>query len=198
MTLNRDGERLLSDPIELYFCGWKSDTYTLQDNGWEISVKEDFQCRRMALALRHKASGLRGLSDTLDWDFYRFRMSRDPRYSKNGVRERYPIFNCRLASDIIIQHKDIGPDIVEFNPIDARPMFASSVINSLDDLSHFRKIEVPGNEIFLKNASMQEIMEMALSRQEPAQERIRKQMVRDEELQVMRNSKLKANLRLVS
>ena len=43
-----------------------------------------------------------------------------------------------------------------------------------------------------------EIMEMALKKQEPNQEKIRQEMIRQNEINVMRNSQLRANLRLVA
>lgn len=192
-TLRGDGERLLSQPLRLHWNGWESDTCALQSAGWELSVKEDLQYNRMCIAIRHKQNGIRGISDSMDWDYWRQmkQQFQDPR--------SLPMFGCRLASDIIVTHHGAGGGReVDFNPIDARPMYATTQSMSIDDLAHFRKLEKPGDEIYLRKASMAEIMEMALSKQEPDQDRIRKQMVRDQELQVMRNSKLKANLRLVA
>lgn len=198
MTLRGDSERLLSQPVRLHWMGWESDTYTLQNNGWEISSSEDMQYRRMAIAIRHQQANIRGMSDYLDWDFFQH-MDAQQRRGFQDPRS-LPMFGCQLASEFRIEHRNMGTDenLYDFNPIDARPMMIDSNISSLDDLAHFRKIEKPGDEIFLRKASMAEILEMALSKQEPDQQRIRKQMIRDQELSIMRNSQLRANLRLVA
>lgn len=186
----KNNKRLLSQPIRLFWNGWESDTYKLQQNGWELSVQQDLQYMRMAIAIKHKKLGMRGLSDSMGWNYLEQRETfQDPRST--------PGFGCQIASNIDINYTGSMSN-VEFNPIDATPMWQTIERKSLDDIAHFRKIEKPNNEIFLKEASLKEIMAMALSRQEPPQEQIRKLMIQQDEIEVMRNSQLRANLRLVT
>lgn len=183
---------ILSQPLRLVWNGWESNTYALQREGWELSAREDIQNMRMSIALRHNNSGMRGLTEFLPFDYFQKRGSIDV-YDSNP--NNYPTFGCQLANDITIQTVETMGTTVEFNPIDARPMHYNRV--HLDEIAHFRKLEKSDNEIFLKPASMDDILNMALERQEPRQDQIRKEMVRRKEMDVMRNSQLKAHLRLV-
>jgi len=181
---------MLSHPVKLFWNGWESNTYRLQEYGWEISAAESVEYRKMAISFRHKESNMRGISDYVDWDYY-----------QNVVSQNYPVhmptLRCQLANNITLQiQSPVDYDL--FNPIDARPINKRIYQNiSLDDLAHFRKIEKPSNEIFLKQASMEDILNMALSKQEPKQKQIRKDLIKRQEIEVMQNSQLKANLRLV-
>jgi hypothetical protein len=183
---------MVSQPVRLHWMGWETNTYELERNGWELSAHQDMHRGQMALAIRHSEMQVRGMSEFMqDWDFRRsMNIYDDPR--------SWPVLGCKLANDLRITTHQAGTSEYAFHPIDARPMYSESRIQSLDDLAHFRKLEKPGNEIFLKKASMADILEMALSRQEPKQEQIRKEMVRRQELEIMEDSQLKAHLRLVS
>jgi len=187
-----NNSEILSQPLRLRWMGWESNTYELQNNGWELSANQDIQNNKMTIAIRHKELKVRGLSDYIDFDFFR----QNSYYDTSTTDQRYPIFGCRLASDLIIQIHD-NTHAYDFNPIDARPMYQKIESKSLDNIAHFRTLEKTDNEIYLEPASMNDILNMALARQAPRQEQIRKQMVRRNELEVMRNSQLKANLRLV-
>ncbi len=194
MTLRSNTPSILSQPLRVFWNGWESNTYELQLRGWELSVSEDIARRRMALVMRHNEAQVRGMSESINWDYIKY-SRKEPTMDPNA----YPSLNCRIASDFVVR-STLPLPTEEFIPIDARPMVMERTYESgsLDSFAHFRKLEKPGNEIFLKEASMAQIMEMALSRQEPKQEQIRKQMVRDKEIEVMKNSQLRANLRLVS
>lgn len=191
-----NNERLVSQPLRLRWMGWEANTYDLQQHGWELSAQEDVSRRAMSIAIRNQRVGFRGLTDSLDWDYW-YQMERntgrfqDPR--------SLPCFSCHLGSDIIVNHSGVSAnDAVEFRPIDARPMYKEITKMSIDDLAHFRPIEKPKDEIFLREASLDEIMKMALSKQEPRQEQIRREIVMQNEINVMNQSKLRANLRLVA
>jgi hypothetical protein len=183
---------VLSQPVNIRWLGWETDTYRLQDAGWELSAQEDIPRQQMAIAMRHKTANIRGICESINWDY--FRRERDI-----YVGRSMSTFRANLAMDFIVNYHQAGMTFDDFNPIDARPMYQDINMEkrSLDDLAHFRKLEKAKDEIFLKPASMEEILDMALKQQEPNQEAIRKEMVRKNELEIMRKSQLRANLRLV-
>jgi len=191
----RSDSKIFSQPLRLVWNGWESNTYALQNAGWELSVSEDLERRKMAIAMRHNESGMRGFSDLIDFDFFRHEYSM---YQSTTTNEHWPTFGCRIGSDIILQIHNQGVSNYDFNPIDAMPMYSTIESMGIDAFAHFRKLEKTDNEIFLKAASMNDILKMALERQEPKQAQIRKVMVKRKEIDVMRNSRLKANLRLVT
>jgi len=192
--MNWDNSRILSQPLRLFWRGWESNTFALQRSGWEISAAEDYERQMMGIAFRHKEGGMRGISDYIDYDFFHSRQR--SRYDSVDTDEQTPMFGCNMASDLIIHIRHINMAKQNFNPIDARPAYSSDM--HLDDFAHFQKIDVNTKEIFLKQASMKDILNMALQKQEPRQEQIRKEMIHRKEMNIMRDSKLKAHLRLVT
>lgn len=191
MTSNNSG--ILSQPVRLRWLGWESNTFALQEAGWEVSARQNLEYQKMQLAFRHKEMQMHGLSDYLDFDYFQ---KRNILYPVSDINQM-PTFGCNIANNIVIQIQSTPPMSESFNPIDARPIYSEFESCNLDTIAHFRKIETGENEIFLKRASMDDILNMALSKQEPRQEQIRKEMVRRNEFDVMRKSQLKANLRLV-
>lgn len=192
--------RILSQPLRLFWNGWESDTLTLQRSGWEVSVSENIERNVMAIALRHKETNMRGFSDFMDFDFYKSRVKSKYDIYQNSQDEysSMPIIRCRIASDFIINIRNTS--IYDFHAIDARPVYNSGRMEGhyLDELAHFKRVDYDSKEIFLEKASMKDILDMALEKQRPQQELIRKKMIRQKEMDIMRDSKLKAHLRLVS
>lgn len=90
--------------------------------------------------------------------------------------------------------RDVG-----FEPIDFRPQMVEQEIKSLNDLAHFATIaEEAKHEVYLHEANIDQILEMALQRQEPEQDRIRQEMLRNQELRSLRMGTLHTELRLVA
>lgn len=62
---------------------------------------------------------------------------------------------------------------MNFFPVDATPVYEGTMAEcDLYDMPYFRPID-EGKEIFLRKASVDEIMQIALDKQEPEQARIR-------------------------
>jgi len=85
-------------------------------------------------------------------------------------------------------------------PIDGYMSYSTvKQMRDLNDMAHFRTIGGPAvKDILLKEASMDEILEFALKKQEPNQEQIRKRMMHEQDMQNMYGGELKASLRLVA
>ncbi len=112
-------------------------------------------------------------------------------------REPYqgsPPFDMRLGSELII-NKHVE-SMAEFQAIDATPMFTDIERKSIDDYRIFREApqEAP-QEIYLEKASLAEVLDIALSKQESNQAEIRERMLREQQAKQM--SDIHTNLRLV-
>lgn len=189
-----DPSRIISAPIVLHWAGWKADTYSLQSAGWQLSAEEDLQRREMRIAVHHPDGGLCGVSTIVDFDYWK--------YSMNNHHVPMPI-------DVGMQVKGMTKQILldrmsgsvsNFFPIDAKPRFTDvSMQRELMDLrkiAHFQPAPIAKHEVFLKEASIEEILEMALNKQEPTQEQIRKRIIKEQELS--RYGELHTQLRLVA
>jgi len=184
-------EHIKGIPIRLEWLGWETDTYRLQRNGWELSAEQDVMRRRMRIALRHSRCGVQGVTSVQDW-VYQY-PGQSPHEYERGMRHPMSI---DIARNIVIQ----GSEESSFMPIDGYMSYSTvKQMRDLNDMAHFRTIGGPAvKDILLKEASMDEILEFALKKQEPNQEQIRKRMMHEQDMQNMYGGELKASLRLVA
>jgi len=165
----RDPIRLEHGPLEVNFAGFRSDTYALQQHGWEIAERRvngygdynDYPDDRWQISIRHPTLGVSGRSRSV-----------------RELRQSYRQDGCQT----VVIEMDLGlPYMVtddvrlqrDWFPVDATP-YCTEIQNPVDlfDMPYFRPIE-EGKDIFLKKASVEEIMQIALDKQEPEQAEIR-------------------------
>ena len=193
-----DSMRIMSMPLKIHWMGWTATTESLFRAGWDMSAHQDMRRRGLQIAIKYEKDGnaVRGLSQILpDFDF-RPRMLEDMR--RDGTLLDVGI-QMQVANNIAIHQMASMQSAVEFSPIDARPTFSNMEIKSFDELCHFKKNNtVDTHEIFLQQASLAEVMQIALDKQAPRQAEIRAEMMhRDKMEEFRRDSEPKAELRLV-
>jgi hypothetical protein len=129
------------------WAGWRTDTLTLQQNGWEIAT--DFDIRRLAytLLLRHKLMRLYAVSDSQVVE----QAITDPAFPA----DRFPIFHIRAVAPSIQTHVVAGYDFSKFREIDATPMVAHNIIQRVEDMNIFAA-PMPGSkgELLVDGADM--------------------------------------------
>lgn len=160
----------------LHWAGWETNTFRLQENGWQLSAHQDPINRMLRIAINHPNLSMQGITALEHYDFER--AYRENVYSGNPVPAPISLFH--MGKDIYIKEYNMGR--IDFQAIDATPQFMSSEIRKLSDLAHFQTIQKPQHEIFLKEASIDEILEMALKKQEPGQEQIRKRIMHEQKM----------------
>jgi len=176
--------RQLSPEVEVEWAGWRATLIQLQSRGWDIAVEENHMERRYGLYIKHREAGVVGYGEFTD-DLRRF-FRHD-----GGMMYRGPhlFVRMKVANNIHLP-SSMMPSIEYGHAIDARPSFVEEPIESLRHAKVFRSVDPkPEQEILLKEPTLMEILELALEKQEPEQQRIRNNIVRE--------SELKANLRLV-
>lgn len=183
--------RWYSEPVELNWLGWRTDTATLASCGWDLSADQDVYNNMITIALRYRHNGnygVRGISRA-----ERFHYNTPP---VRGMRQQMQSVNLELAHEIHMQ----GFNSPEFSAIDASPSYATmGRIQSIDDFAHFKKIHNDTPEIILQRASMDEVLQFALQKQETRQVEIREEMMRRRDMeQYKQHSELKAQLRLAA
>jgi hypothetical protein len=153
--------RVLSQPCEVHFAGFRSDTYRLQQAGWELSVEQDVYRRALRLAMHHRAADLYMLADSQDFDFFSHRMG-----------DRPPVFNIRhCSSRMVIQLMESSFD---FQPIDATPALATTTRRSIEDFNIFATQQVRAEEILVEPQSVAECLELIKKMQAPELAAVRK------------------------
>lgn len=181
--------RFYGEPIKLHWLGWETDTQRLQRFGWNISAHQDVAYRQMGLAIKHRELPIEGMAGVDAWE-YQY-LHQHPHAHQREIHAQ--VFKMNLAHHLTIRH--VG-ELPLHHPVDAELSYTSERITSLQEMAHFKTIG-GAQDIYLKEASMDEILEFALKKQEPRQAEIRKRMMREKEMSAMQSNELKASLRLV-
>lgn len=175
--------RILNPIVRFTWNGWESDTLTLQQNGWEISVEQDLYANRIRFALRHHNKDFFGLTGFVPFDYMQALQDR--------MYTRAFILPVSLASQFriqIITTEHFGA----FTPIDAHPEFGSSEINSLDDLCIFR--EASKQDIIVPDKDVSELLQEILWKQAPSQAKIRERILKGQQREFYEKSVVHARI----
>lgn len=161
-------------PLDVDFLGFRSNTYVLQQAGWLIAESVDHINGYMRLALQYPQSHLYGMSNPVSRSEVYHNVHRN--MMSYGIGSPYGIvIELHIAHEIQIRSASRGAiefDPQAFIPVDCRPTYETGPGFLMSNATYFRPIE-GGKEIFLKEATMEEILHVALSKQEPEQARIR-------------------------
>jgi hypothetical protein len=165
---------LLSVPCPVKWCGWSSDTYTLQNNGWSLAAEEDVYDGRLRIAMRHDEMGLMGISETAQYAH----LDRSGLYSRNKMylTDDRPVFHVRyISSKMLLRMHDIEP-LSSFVPIDAKPQFhfMDTKTMNVEDFTCFAPNLTRTEEIIVEPDTVMSLLEKIKEIQAPEQERIRK------------------------
>lgn len=182
-------------PLDVHFLGFHSDTFELQRAGWQISEEKSDRYRdEFRIAIRHPAHHISGMSRGVDREAI-FRWYTGC-YRAEG-RSGPPVIEFELAVQSVV-HYPLAKALPAFAPVDAQPRYEVMQERDLYDMPYFRPIG-DGKEIFLREASIQEIMQIALDKQEPEQARIKASRAAEQRREEYRQGgETKAQLILVS
>lgn len=143
---------MLSEPVEVYLAGWRSNTWQLSQAGWEISAEEDIARGAMRLAMHHRAAGITAITEARDW-----------RYGQHEwFRMMHPVCHVKaFGADVRIHVA--GLPAFSFQPIDPTPQVRPREILSLNDLCHFAKPK----RLILPEAQVPDLLSRILEIQAP-------------------------------
>ncbi len=155
------GPRILSQPVEVHWAGFRSDTLALQREGWSISANQCFHDRTMQIALRHDKAQMRGISYIDEWEYQKF-------LDRYGYYPRPVPLRLESVGREIYSHALTSVRDWNFQPIDATPMFVETPIKSIDDLVYFAPVHA--KPVIIPPDSVPDLMERILKIQEPMRE----------------------------
>lgn len=155
-------DRILSQPCEVFWAGFRSNTYLLQQQGWEIAAEQDYANMSIRILMRHQDLKLFALSRRENFDFYRHA----------GEYTPPPIFyvnNCATRYEVT----SIMDRFENFKQIDAAPQFVSTERKSINDLGIFVVPMVRTEEIIIASSDVSAMLEQIRVMQSPEQKAIR-------------------------
>lgn len=173
--------RVLSEPYEIRFLGFRGTTYDLQQHGWEFSAEQDPRRGHARLMMKHDQANLYGISEALEYDFFRHHMDR---YRQGMQLPIFVVHAMRPAAHYYVQHLHI--DLESFSPVDMQPQTVKlETLETLEEqLALFAKPLVRTQEIIVEPKDVAEALEWVKKLQAPEmaelQDRERKRQGRED------------------
>ena len=179
---------LASQPWKLHFAGWETDTYRLQQNGWQISAMQDPYYDSMQIAFQHPEHRVRGISSRVrQWDVRNMRgVSLSP----------YMEAHAQLASDFISHTASVAP-FDKFQPIDAEPQFMETRQRMSENMV-FAPNLARTQEIIVPEQSVDDLLNMMLDRQAANRAELIRKRVRQQGEMIDFNPRTQVHAQIVS
>jgi hypothetical protein len=179
---------MLSRPVELHWAGWRSDTHTLQQHGWQISADQDFMRNSMTLALRNERAGINGITERVDWRYHHDMMSMSQHHRLN-------LQVALMAHKIQVMHTS-GNYWDNFRPVDAYPQFQPNrEIRQMEDLAHFAPAHARTQQLIVPEENVNSLMARILEMQSGARiERIREEIREGQQVSFQQRQKFHAQI----
>ena len=160
-------DKILSRPAEVWWDGFRSNTYELTRAGWKIAVEEVFHRDQIRLLLRSEQMDLYALSDYAPWHYF----NREDHFYNATPR-------CPLVFRIVqvAKHFEVTrmyDDFTQFRQIDGQPRYIEERYKSIDDFRIFALHEVKTEDIIVEPATVAGLLGQIRQMQVPEQERIR-------------------------
>jgi hypothetical protein len=157
--------RVLSEPATVWWAGFRSDTFKLQQAGWELAAEEDVHYGRLRLLLRHQNMRLYALTSGVEYDYYR---------SRHPGRGGLPLeFHVVMASPHFQVQRVGNVNFEAMRQIDAKPQYVETEIKSLEDFKIFATPLTRTEEIIVEPATVAAMLEKIREMQAPEQARLR-------------------------
>ncbi len=149
-----------SQPHPICWAGFKSDTYTLQQHGWEFEAYQNMAAHRFALAFRNKSLGMKGVTNEVDYDI-----------AYAGIRQPgayLPFYiDWMTTADVRVQHVHMPPWCHETTPVDMKPTVITEMKTFEDTFLFAGAPLVRTNEIIIDPNDVGNMMDRILELQDP-------------------------------
>ena len=165
------GARIENKIVNIDFAGFRSNTYDLQCQGWQISVNEDPTSMCMQIALKHPGLAMYGLTDKVDYHDFEHAPAMD-RYSGISMNVIRMETSMMILQPTIAFEEVRALDMSGFVPVDARPSVILQEQTHIDDFRIFRPL-AQQSQIIVPEQNVDELLAKIHELQSPEQDRIR-------------------------
>jgi len=151
--------RILSKPMPVRWAGFESNTFRLQQAGWEFTAEQCFERMATRLMMRHKQFGMYGCTDTVDTDFFA---------SQHSDHWQAVYFPVQWMTGGTCQVMRITDNFSAMQPVDMQPSFVDTEKwESIEECVMFGAPLVRTNEIIVDPDDVAAMMERILTLQKP-------------------------------
>lgn len=166
---------ILSRPHPVFWAGFRSDTVTLQQAGWEFSSDQHFERDSLSLMMRHEAMGIHARTNDVPNMMYEVM-----------VRPERPEFHVQWLTDRSVRWHQVGgfdmPQRVdEYTPVDMKPQMVE--VKNLEDMNMFAGCLARTRELIVDPDDVNGMMERILELQDPARQEYYKQRLRENKVE---------------
>jgi hypothetical protein len=147
--------RLLSRPVRLHWAGWETDTFRLQQAGWQLAAEQDMMRYQMHLALRSPNGDAYGMTSGL------------PMEHVHEWRDGFGPIDLGARLNLGREVRVHTTHLPRFDAIDAVPRMVEGSVTRLEDLCHFAAPLVRTQPIVVPEESVSDLMARILELQQP-------------------------------
>ncbi len=167
--------RRINPNVHIHWAGFRSTTFELGQQGWELRTQEDYSSLRLGFAaLNHKFRCVL-IGQMIEFDFFAHVNQEVPK-----IAQIYDIkFNCDLLSAETRILKQEWPEPSKMKTVEHVPEVINTEITKIKDMFLFRP--APKQEILVEPASVPDALDLILKMQSSKQVELRekqKQMVK--------------------
>lgn len=160
-----------SRPHEVFWAGFRSNTFQLQQAGWEFAADQSYERDEIRMAMRHREFGMYGITSGI------------PGYMYADMHPNAPAcFDVVRLTDREMKFHYVPNDIMtwlpEASPVDMRPTIQYET-KDIEDFKIFACPLVRTNEVIVDPNSVPELMDRILELQDPARKEHFLQMAKE-------------------
>jgi hypothetical protein len=183
---------LASQPMRIHFAGWETDTYRLQQNGWQLSASQDPYNDSIQVAFQHAEYRMRGVTNRIR------RYDMMDRYSYNQFSTHKDTIDVAafLASDFVSTRTNILP-MESFKPIDAEPQFME-MRQMMSQNMFFAPNLARTQELIVPEQSVDDLLNMILDKQASNRAQLIQRRVREQGQKIDFNPRTHVHAQIVS
>ena len=179
---------IVSHPMRIHFAGWETDTYRLQQNGWQLSASQDPYHDSIQVAFQHPEYRMRGVTN---------RIRRYDMMDRYNPTHRDPIDVAGfLASDFVSMRTNILP-MDSFKPIDAEPQFME-MRQMMSQNMFFAPNLARTQELIVPEQSVDDLLNMILDKQASNRAQLIQRRVREQGQKIDFNPRTHVHAQIVS
>lgn len=160
-----NSHRISSPKTKVLWAGWESDTFRLQQAGWQVSAEQDVASMNCRFAFKNANCRIYGLTNLVNYaDMY------DAYRDGNFHRQLPPLIIQYMASRMEIRLYD---DLSKMQPIDTQPnLLINEEYKNIEDFMIFRPIG-KANEIIVAPQEVSQMLDLIIKQQNPKQKDLR-------------------------
>lgn len=154
--------RWLAKPVPVHWLGWETDTYRLQQAGWQLCMDQCPRLMSMRMVVKHPTAGFMGQTNDIP-----MMLAREPHYMEDAPKHIWQM--TTLGRSVMIHEHGPVSAYANFKAVDAMPRLEFNKVTCLEDLVPFPPAPIVRNQaLILPEATVDDLLKEILDRQQDA------------------------------